>query len=264
MAEATTRDGARIHYEVEGREGGMPLVFSNSLGCNLHMWDGQAKEAAGLGFRVIRYDQRGHGEFSKPAGPYSLARLGEDVIDFLDALKIERTEFCGLSMGGMTGMWLAKHHPKRVRRAALCNTSAFMPPPETWNARIKTVTEEGMQAIADRVLSIWFTPEFSARRPDAVAPVRAMFLANDTAGYVGCCAAVRDMDERSLLGTIEAPVLVVIGAHDQSTTPEAGQYIAERIPGARKAVLESAHLSNIERQDEFNRIVLDFLAGGHR
>ncbi len=123
MAEATTGDGVRIHYEVGGRADGPPLVFSNSLGTNLHMWDGQMEAAAGLGFRVIRYDQRGHGKSEAPSGEYTLARISDDVIDLLDALKIERAAFCGLSMGGMTGMWLGKHRPERFSRLALCNTS---------------------------------------------------------------------------------------------------------------------------------------------
>jgi 3-oxoadipate enol-lactonase len=262
MAETPTRDDVLIHYEIEGRADGPPLIFSNSLGTDLRMWDGQAKEAAGRGFRVIRYDQRGHGKSAAPEGDYTLSRLGEDVIDLLDALEIERAAFCGLSMGGMTGMWLAKHRPRRFSLFALCNTSTRMPPVENWNARIKAVREGGMEAVVDRVLGLWFTPEFAKRAPAEVDRIRSIFLATDPGGYVGCCAAVRDMDERDRLGTIEAPVFVVIGAHDPSTTPEMGQYIVEHIPGAQKAVLDSAHLSNIERPDDFNRIVLGFLAGG--
>ncbi len=264
MAEVTTSDGVRIHYRIDGRGDGPPLVFSNSLGTDLGMWDDQADEAEGLGFRVIRYDQRGHGKSEAPRGDYTLKRLADDVIDLLDALEIEKTAFCGLSMGGMTGMHLAKRHGHRFSRVALCNTSAWMPPPENWNTRIKAVNEGGMEAVVERILGIWFTPAFRERAPAAVERIRAMILSNDPVGYVGCCAAVRDMDERNQLGTIEEPVFVVIGAHDPSTTPEAGQYIVARIPGAQKVVLDCAHLSNIERRDDFNRIVLGFLAGGHQ
>ncbi len=264
MAEVKTGDGVRIHYEIEGRDDGPPLLFSNSLGTNLHMWDEQAKHAVGLGFRVIRYDQRGHGKSAAPEGDYTLKRLADDVVDLLDALDIEKAAFCGLSMGAMTGMHLGKRHPTRFSRLALCNTAAYMPPRENWDLRIKTVNEAGLEAIVDRILGLWFTPEFSERAPTEVDRIRTMFLANESGGYNGCCAAVRDMDERSQLGTIEAPALVVIGAHDPSTTPEAGRYIVQHIPGAQKAVLDSAHLSNIERLEDFNRIVLGFLAGGHR
>ena len=136
MAEVTTSDGVRIHYEIEGRDDGPPLLFSNSLGTNLAMWDRQAAEAAGLGFRVIRYDQRGHGRSEAPDGDYTLERLGQDVIDLMKALKLEQTAFCGLSMGGMTAIWVAMHHPRRFTRMALCNTAVWMPPRDLWDERI--------------------------------------------------------------------------------------------------------------------------------
>jgi 3-oxoadipate enol-lactonase len=261
MGEITTGDGILIHYEVEGREDGPPLLFSNSLGTDLHLWDAQATEAAGLGFRVIRYDQRGHGASRAPEGAYKLERLAQDVLDLLDGLGLSRTAFCGLSMGAMTGIWLAMHHPRRFTRLALCNTAVWMPPRDLWETRIRDVTEGGMQAILDGVVERWFTKRFREGNPDEVARIRAMILTIDPRGYAGCCAAIRDMDIRDRLGLIEAPTLVVIGAHDPATPPERGQYIVERIPGAQKVVLEAAHLSNIEAEAEFNRIVLGFLAG---
>ena len=264
MGEIRTGDGIAIHYEVEGREDGPPLLFSNSLGTNLHLWDAQAAEAAGLGFRVIRYDQRGHGSSEAPEGTYRLERLSQDVLDLMDGLSIERAAFCGISMGAMTGIRLAMHHPRRFTRLALCNTAVWMPPRELWDTRINDVTKGGMQAIVDSVVERWFTAAFRDSDPDEVARIRAMILATDPAGYAGCCAAIRDMDLRDRLGLIEAPTLVVIGAHDPATPPERGQYLVERIPGAQKAVLEAAHLSNVEAPDEFNRIVLGFLAGDRR
>jgi len=261
MPEITTSDGIRIHYELGGREDGPTLLFSNSLGTNLSMWDGQMGEAESRGFRVIRYDQRGHGRSDAPASDYSLGRLGEDVIDLLDALGIEKTAFCGLSMGGMTGMRLAIDHPERFSRMALCNTSSFMPPRDFWEARIKAVTDGGMEAISDAVVERWLTKEFRGSEIAVTWRVRDMIVATDPTGYVGCCAAIRDMDLRRRLSGIRMPALVVIGARDPATTPEQGEYIATHLPGVRKAVLDSAHLSNIERRDEFNRIVLGYLAG---
>lgn len=261
MAELRTTDGARLYYEVEGAKFGPPLVFSNSLGTNLHMWDGQVEEALGLGFRVIRYDQRGHGKSEAPNGSYTLARLADDVVDLLNALKIDKTAFCGLSMGGMTGIHLAKRHPPRFSRLALCNTAAWMPPPDLWNDRIKSVTDGGMEAVVETVIARWFTPMFPEKYPEKVNRIRGMILSTPPRGYVGCCVGLRDMDERDKLGLIEAPALVVIGAHDPATTPERGQYLVVRIPGVQKAVLDTAHLSNIERPEDFNRVVLGFLAG---
>ena len=263
MPEITASDGTQIHYVAEGREDGPPLLFSNSLGTNLHMWDGQVSEAAARGFRVIRYDQRGHGQSGAPAGDYALERLGRDVIDLLDALQIERTAFCGLSMGGMTGIWLALHHPRRFIRMAQCNTAVWLPPREMWDGRIRTVAAGGMAAIADAVLERWFTPAFRRAEAGEANRVRAMILATDPVGYAGCCAAIRDMDMRDFLGTIEVPTLVVMGAHDPATTPERGEYIVKHVPGAQKAVLQTAHLSNVEGASDFNRVVLGFLSGEH-
>ena len=262
MGEIKTEDGVRIHYEIEGREDGPRLLFCNSLGTNLHLWDAQAAEAAGLGFRVLRYDQRGHGASEAPAGDYSIERLGRDVLDILDQLEIAQTAFCGLSMGGMTGVWLAMHHPRRFARVALCNTGVWMPPRELWDTRIKDVTERGMEAVVDQVVERWFTKKFRDSEPHEVERIRAMILATDPVGYAGSCAAVRDMDLRDRLGLIEAPTLVVVGEHDPATPPERGQYIVERVPGAQKVVLDTAHLSNVEARDAFNGAVLGFLAKG--
>ena len=166
MAEFSASDGVTIHYEVEGTQYGPPLVFSNSLGTNLHMWDGQVGEATELGFRVIRYDQRGHGQSAAPKENYSLARLADDLAELLNTLRIEKTAFCGLSMGGMTGIHLGKRHPPRFTRLALCNTAAFMAPREMWDARIKAVTEGGMEAVVDAVVERWFTPSFRQENPE--------------------------------------------------------------------------------------------------
>ncbi len=261
MADFSASDGVRIHYEVEGPAQGPPLVFSNSLGTNLHMWDGQIGEAVGLGFRVIRYDQRGHGKSDAPKGSYTLDRLADDVDDLLKALKIDKVAFCGLSMGGMTAILLAKRHPPRFTRLALCNTAAWMPPPDIWDGRIKAVTEGGMEAVVEAVVARWFTPAFRQENPDEVKRIQAQILSTPPAGYAGCCAALRDMDERDKLGLIEAATLVLIGAHDPATTPERGEYLVKHIPGVQKSVLDAAHLSNVERPAEFNRVVLGFLAG---
>jgi 3-oxoadipate enol-lactonase len=262
MPEIATSDGTNIHYEVDGREDGPPLVFSNSLGTNLHMWDAQTEAATEHGFRVVRYDQRGHGGSGAPSGEYTLERLGQDVIDLLDALGVERAAFCGLSMGGMTGIWLALHHPRRFTRMAQCNTAVWLPPRDLWDERIRSVREGGMESVAEGVVERWFTPEFRQADPGETNRIRAMILATDPVGYAGCCAAIRDMDMRDFLGTIEAPTLVVIGSRDPATTPERGEYIVDHIPGAQKAVIEAAHLSNIERRDAFNRVVLRFLTEG--
>ncbi len=260
MPQIETSDGIHLNYKISGPADARPFVFSNSLGTNLHMWDGQMAEAE-RHWRVIRYDQRGHGGSDAPDGDYGLARLGQDVIDLLAALDIEKAAFCGLSMGGMTGLWLAINHPDRFTRMALCNTSAFLPPVELWNDRIAAVTESGMAAIDQAVLERWFTDAFRAAQPDEAERVRQMILTTRPAGYAGCCAAIRDMDQRQHIAAIDLPALVVIGAHDPATPPDHGELIVAAVKNARSVTLDAAHLSNIEQPEAFNRAVFGFFNG---
>ncbi|WP_414833388.1 3-oxoadipate enol-lactonase [Afifella sp. YEN Y35] len=253
-------DGARIWYEEAGNRSAPPLVFSNSLGTNLAMWDAQVDEAE-TSFRVIRYDQRGHGRSPVPADAFSMERLGQDVVELLDFLKIDKTDFCGLSMGGMTGIVLARDHPARFGKLALCNTSAHMPPADLWNARIKAVTDNGMEALVDGITERWFTAAFRRDRPDEVERIAEQIRATEPAGYAGCCAAIRDMDLRPTLSAIEADVLILIGDSDPSTPPQDGELIADNIAGARKEIVHAAHLSAVEAPAEFNRAVFSYLRG---
>jgi 3-oxoadipate enol-lactonase len=252
--------GTRIFHRFDGKPGAPPLVLSNSLGTNLGMWDPQVEALAGR-FRVVRYDSRGHGQSAAPPGPYRIEELGRDLLGLLDALGLPRVRFCGLSKGGMVGMWLASHAPERVERLVLCNTSAHLGPPELWNARIEAVRASGMEAVAPQVLDRWFTGEFRARAPEAVEKVRRMLLSTPAEGYAACCAAIRDMDQRESIASIRAPTLVVVGSRDPATPPEHGRAIAVRIRGARVVELPAAHLSNVEAAEGFTAAVLDFLSG---
>ncbi len=251
--------GTRLHYRFDGDRAAPVVVLSNSLGTTLDMWEPQA---AALAERhcVLRYDTRGHGQSEVPPGPYTIDVLGRDVIALLDHLGIARAAFCGLSLGGMTGMWLGVHAPQRIARLVLANTSACMGAPAAMDERIAAVTAGGVAAIAPAVLGRWFTPEFAAREPARVAAVKAMLESSPAAGYVACCHAIRDMDQRGDLPRIGAPTLVVAGTHDTSTPPSAGRFLAERIPGARYAELPAAHLSNVEAAAAFNAALTAFLA----
>jgi 3-oxoadipate enol-lactonase len=251
-------DGCAIHVEVEGPEHAPVLMLSNSLGTNLHMWDDQVAPFT-RHFRLVRYDRRGHGQSEVPKGPYSMERLGRDVLAILDALKIERTNWCGLSMGGMVGMWLGANAPNRINKLILSNTSSYMPDNSVWDARIKAARERGLAALVEGTLDRWFTKPFRERAPQAVEPIRQMFVATEVDGYVGCVEAIRAMDHRPLLAKITAPTLVIAGRHDPGTTLEAGEYIAEHIPGAKLAVLEAAHIANVEQPQIYAETVLGFL-----
>ncbi|MDB5764679.1 MAG: 3-oxoadipate enol-lactonase [Herminiimonas sp.] len=251
-------NNVRLHYQIEGRDDAPLLILSNSLGTELGMWAPQMP-ALLENFRVLRYDTRGHGLSSVPPGPYSIAQLGGDVIELMNRLNIAKAHFCGLSMGGMIGMWLAANHAARIDRLVLSNTAARIAPPQLWNSRIDKVNSEGMASIAPAVIDRWFTPDFQAYAQKQVDAVRGMLLRTSAAGYAANCAAVRDMDQRDGLAGIAVPTLVIAGKHDKATPPEDGKLIAQRIPGARYVELNAAHLSNWEVAQSFTGNVVNFL-----
>jgi 3-oxoadipate enol-lactonase len=253
-------DRARIHYRLDGSQSGPIIVLSNSLGTNLCMWDGQVPALAAR-FRVLRYDTRGHGQSSVTPGPYSIMQLGRDVVHLLDELEIECAHFCGLSMGGMTGMWLGVYAASRIERLVLCNTAAKIGTAEIWNARIEAVRQGGMAAIVDSVIQRWFTPGFIARAPETIKRTRQMILGTPPEGYMANCGAIRDMDQRETISHISAPTLVIAGLHDPVTTRSDAQYIVERVAGAQCAELDAAHLSNIGAAERFTQVLFQFLAG---
>jgi len=261
MSFLTTDDGCRLHWQIEGAAGAPLLVLSNSLGTNLHMWDGQMP-ALQRQFRILRYDSRGHGESGLSPAPYGIERLGRDILALLDAQNVGRAHFCGLSMGGMIGQWLGRAAPDRIDRLVLCNTAARIGPPELWDKRIATVEQGGMAAILPGVIERWFTKDFCDRDPAAVERVAAMLRQTPAAGYNAACAAIRDMDQRELVKTIKAPTLVIAGTFDQATSAAEGKFLAGQIPGARYRELAAAHLSNIEAAADFTAALAEHLSAG--
>jgi 3-oxoadipate enol-lactonase len=251
--------GARIHYAIEGAAGVPVLAFSNSLGANYSMWDPQAEELRKT-FRILRYDTRGHGESAVLPGPYSIEQLGNDFLGLLDELHLGPVHFCGLSMGGMIGMWLGIHAPSRLNKLVLSNTGAKIGTNEIWKSRIETVKKSGMKSIAAGVMERWFTPAFRAKVPGTVAQIQKTLEEADPEGYAACCAAVRDYDCREQLERIGAQTMVIAGAHDPATPSADGRFLAAHIRGAKYAELDAAHLSNIEDQDGFTREVAAFLS----
>ena len=254
-----TINGEPFNIMVEGKADGPVLLFSNSLSSNLSMWDAQA-EALKEAFRIVRYDSRGHGKSVAPEGPYSIAQLGRDALAILDSLKVEKAHFCGLSKGGMVGQWLLTHHRDRIGKAVLANTAAQMPPPDLWNGRIRNVTRNGMAAIVDATIERWFTKGFVERAPKEIAATRKMIAATPAAGYCGCSAAIRDMDQRESIRGITNPVLLISGAHDPATTAAMMELMKERIKGSQWVSLDAAHISNIEQAEAFTRAMREFLA----
>ena len=252
------RGGCRLTYTMNGVADGPPLLFSNALGTTTGMWTDQLDALAGR-FRVVRYDARGHGRSDAPDGKYTLEELGHDALAVLDAAGIERAHVCGVSLGGLTAMWLGIHAPGRVASLVLACTASKIGTADLWNARIEQVRTLGMSSLADSMMPRWFTEEFRRRRPDRVAELRDAFASTSPAGYIGGCAALRDADLGRALGAITAPVLVVSGAFDPATPPSDGRALQKRISGAAFMLLQAAHLANVEQSEGFNESVLHFL-----
>jgi 3-oxoadipate enol-lactonase len=253
-------DGCPIYVEVSGGDDAPALMLSNSLGTNLHMWDDQVDELA-RHFRVIRYDRRGHGQSGVPQGPYSMERFGRDVLSVLDALDVEKTNWCGLSMGGMVGQWLGANAPDRVEKLILSNTNSYYADKAPWADRIRFVENNGLASMVDANMQRWFTEGFRRRAPETLDRMKEMFVATKVPGYVACCEAIREMDFRASNPSITAPTLVIVGAQDAATPPSAGQAIAEQIKGAKVASLDAAHISNMEQPKQYTETVLSFLQG---
>jgi 3-oxoadipate enol-lactonase len=251
-------NGAHLHYTVEGRDDAPALILSNSLGTNFGMWDAQMPEFR-KHFRVLRYDTRGHGQSEVPPGPYTFDQLGRDALALADAADFGEFSFCGLSMGGVTGMWLGIHAAHRLHKLLLCSTGAKIGDPQTWDARMAAMRKGGGKSIAPGAMERWFTAPFRQREPETIARIQRMVESTTVEGYVACCAALREVDLREQIAQISTPTLVISGTHDPATPPADGKFAAKHIPGARYLELDAAHLSNVELHERFTQEVCNFL-----
>ena len=249
-----------LFSETTGPEAAPVLLMGSSLGTSMDMWDSQLALAERL--RIVRFDHRGHGRSPVPRGPYEIADLGRDVIELMDALEIERASYCGLSIGGMVGIWLGANAPERIERLVLVCTSAHLPPAEGWAERAAKVRAAGtVGVVADAVVARWLTPAYAEEHPELVAELRAMLVATDPEGYASACGAIERMDLRDQLGRIAAPTLVISGSGDEATPPEHQELIAASIPGGRLETVDpAAHLAAVERPARVNELIADHLA----
>jgi len=247
----------RLFYRLEGKPELPVLVLSHSLGCDHGMWEPQVSDLLQR-FRLLRYDTRGHGASDVPSGDYTIEALGRDVLALCDALNIKNFAFCGLSMGGAIGQWLALNAPERLTALVLANTSPQFGTRETWESRLQAVRQGGMAAIEEAVLQRFFSP---ANRASTWAhSVRAVFLATDPKGYAACCTALRDVNFKDSLNQIKLPTLVIGSLGDPSTPWEGnGDILVRNIPAAKAVLLRGAHLSNLEQPRSFTAAVLEFL-----
>lgn len=253
-------NGVGLYYELSGNLAGPVLVLVNSLGSNLHMWD-RVLRPLEKDHRVLRYDVRGHGMSAVPPPPYTLDQLGQDLIGLLDRLKMGRVRLCGLSLGGVVGMWMGIHVPERVERLILANTGARIGDGEMWDARVALVRSRGMAALAEMTLGRWFTETYRLQHPAEMERVRTMVADTPPDGYLGCCAVLRESDLRSELGRISVPCLIITGTHDPATPPAYGLYLRDALANSSYVELEASHLSAWESPEEFADAVLAFLTG---
>lgn len=248
-----------LHYVEDGPRDARPLILAGSLGSTLEIWRPNV-EALAKELRVVRFDHRGHGRSPVPEPPYRMADLAGDALALLDRLGLERVNWCGLSLGGMVGMFLASEHPDRIERLILCCTSAHFPDRKSWDDRIAAVRSGGTAQIAEQVVSRWFTPDWAATHPDVVAETRNAVAETPDAGYLGCCQAIAEWDHRDRLASITAPTLIIGGRSDPSTPIEPhSRTLAESIPGAKFEILDAAHAVTVERADEVNALILEHL-----
>ena len=260
----TLNDGCRLHVAAPAAgDGKRPeaLILSNSLGTDVSLWDQQVS-ALSAGRSVWRYDTRGHGQSDAPAGDYTIERLGRDLLAVMDQAGLESADLCGISIGGMTALWIAINEPARVRRLVLANTAARIGTLDLWHDRMSTARSQGIAALADGSMQRWFTAGFREREPATIEHFRSTMASTKAAGYLGCAAALRDADLRESVSAVRARTLVITGTHDPATTPADGEWLRDRIPGAQLVELDAAHLSNVEAADQFNAAVSAFLGRG--
>lgn len=249
----------RMHYQIDGAQDRPWLVFCNSLGTDLTMWDAQIAELSSH-FQILRYDRRGHGLSDAPPAPYAIADLGGDVLALMAGLGIEKAHFCGLSIGGLTGLWLAQNAPQHFERMVLCATAAKIGTAESWMARASDVAQNGLAPLCAATAERWFTPDFAARAPELVEDILSRFAATTREGYIGCCAALAAADLRPELAQIALPLLTIAGADDPVCPPADLEHIARNVQQGQSLSLSGRHIVNIESATAFNRALLAFLA----
>ena len=259
MTQTIHANGIDIAYDLQGPAGAPVVMLSNSLMSNYTMWEDQLPALTSK-YRVLRYDQRGHGKTATTPGPYTIELLTDDAHALSQALGIERFHYVGLSMGGFSGQMMAFRHPQSVISLVLCDTACVMPPESLWNERIEIAETEGIPGLVEGTLTRWFTPPYHETGKDQLERIKAMILGTGVEGYVACCQAIRDMFLCDRLGDIQVPTLVLVGEDDPACPVSAAETLHAAIAGSELKIIESAaHLPNIEQTEAFNAALFDFL-----
>jgi 3-oxoadipate enol-lactonase len=250
-------------YRFDGPEQGSVIMLSNSLASDLTMWEFQVPALVQAGYRVLRYDSRGHGHSSVTEGPYSIELLAADAIGLMDALGLEKVHFCGLSKGGMIGQMLGTQYGDRLISLTLSSTAAHMAPKEIWDERIETVRKHGMAVVADATIDRWFTKASQIRLASAVEKIRRIILNTPVEGFCACCAAIRNMDQRETIHSVSTRTLVMVGEHDSGTPVPAAELIHKGIASSVLTIIpNAAHFVHMEQSRIFNTALLEFINSG--
>lgn len=253
-----TTSSTQIHYQVNGNPTRPALLFSNSLGTDLTMWDAQAN-ALSDDFYVIRYDTRGHGHSSRDGARFGIDSLGLDVLALMDHLSLNQVIFCGISMGGLIGQWLALNRPERLDKLIIANTATKIGKEEGWLSRANAVLESGMDSVADGAAARWFTPGFVTSQATLVSGMIETLRHTDARQYAYCCLALANTDFRRTINRIKSPTLVIGGEHDPVTTMSDAKSMQQAIEASMLCALNASHLSNVEKPGEFNEALNEFL-----
>ena len=253
-------NGTKLHYRFDGPEQGPVVMLSNSLASDLTMWKFQAPALVEAGYRVLRYDSRGHGHSAVPEGPYSIEMLTADAVSLMDGLGLDKVHFCGLSKGGMIGQMMGTQYGDRLISLTLSSTATYMAPKEIWDERIETVRKGGMAVVVDATIDRWFTKAGQTNLASSVEKVRRVILNTPVEGFCACCAAIRDMDQRETIRDVIAPTLVMVGEHDFGTPVSAAEHIHQKITSSSLMIIpDAAHFVHMEQSSIFNRALLKFI-----
>lgn len=247
-----------LNYQTFGEKNKPALIFSNSLGTNYSMWQPQI-DALKDDFYIVCYDTRGHGQSSAPNHAYTIEELGQDVVDLLDYLNIKQTNFCGISMGGLTGQWLAVYKPEYFNKIIVSNTAAKIGNKDAWLERADKVRQEGLQPISDTAASRWFTDRFIQAKPDVVKTMSENLSKGSPQGYANCCEALAMADLRENLKNAKVPMLVIGGEQDPVTTVADAKAMVDTAQNATLATINASHIANVEKAEDFTQLIKEFL-----
>lgn len=257
--QVATINGIHLHYRRTGNPEAPTVVFANSLGTDLRIWDG-VLDLLGGGIQSLCYDKRGHGLSDAPPPPYTIDDHIDDLVGLLEHEDVHNAVICGISVGGMIALGLAACRPAAVRALILCDTAHKIGSDELWNERIDMIQRLGIEGIADAVLERWFSDAFRRANPSAVAGWRNMLVRTPVDGYVGTCTALRDADLTLAARSLDLPVRCLAGSEDGATPPGLVKSMSDLIPGSRFQVVDGAgHLPCIEAPRELAAVITDVI-----